>query len=178
MWFSCISLDHMAVKSWWVSKSCEMPLWRPPCLTWEQHLSSISCSVVCPSHVPQQRYMVYPSQTPALTWDLPCDQCGSPPQLLANTGTARGLLCSSCSSTGFSGACWAAPACSAGGFPSFTKQPALAAVLAAVMPVQFTGFDVNLQEHPSAWYQHPWIKVALSRPKNKEHCSIKKNTSY
>lgn len=55
MWYSYASLDHMAVKSWGVRKSWEKPLWRPPCLTWEQFLSSI-CR-------PQQRYMVCPSQT-------------------------------------------------------------------------------------------------------------------
>lgn len=111
MWYSCTSLDDMAVKSWWVRKSCEKPLWRPPCFTWEQCLSSICC--------PQQRYMVCPSQTSVLTWNLLCDQCGSPP-LLADPGTARGQLCSPCCSTGLSGT--PTPACPAGGFPSLTKS--------------------------------------------------------
>lgn len=95
---------------------------------------------------------------------------GQPP---AAGGTARGQLCSPCSSTGHSGT--PTPACPAGGFPSLTEQPALGAVLAALIPVPFTGFHTNLQEHPSAWYRDPWINVTLSRPKNKEHCSIKKN---
>lgn len=97
------------------------------------------------------------------------------PRLLADPGTTRGQLCSPCSSTGLGGT--PAPACPAGGFPSLTKQPAPAAVLAAVIPVLSTGFDLNLQEHPSAWYQDPWIKVTLSRPKDKEHCFIKKKKS-
>lgn len=68
------------------------------------------------------------------------------PQLLADPGTARTQLYSPCSSTGLSGI--PTPACPAGGFPSRTKQPAPAAVLAAVVLVPFTGFDMNLLENP------------------------------
>lgn len=38
MWCSCVTSDQMAVKGWWVRKSCEKPCWRLPPFAWELHL--------------------------------------------------------------------------------------------------------------------------------------------
>lgn len=163
MWYSCTSLDHMAVKSWWVRKSCEKPPWRPPCFTCKQCLGSICCC--------QQQYMVCPSQTLGLTWNLPYDCCGSPASCwltLALPGNSSTHLAPAQVSVG--------SLLQLAQLVAFLplQQPAPAAVLAAVIPVPFIGFDMNLLENSFVWYHDPWIKITLSNPKNKEHCFILK----
>lgn len=105
----------MAGKSRWERKSCGNPRWRPPCFTWELHLSSSSrprpLPEVCGGCACAQ--VRYPTESDAWldlgTCPVTADPPGTHRAFWLTLGTARGPLCSPCSGTGCSEA--PVPAC-------------------------------------------------------------------